>query len=201
MYSAYKLNKQGDNIQPWRTPFPIWNQSVVPGPVLTVPSWPAHKFVKRQVRWPGIPISFRVFPRVYIHSIISEGHGASTALTAVGQRSPFWHLEKLLRSSSVKKHKSVFKMSYLIFSCVSGREWGASRQLSLPFLTTCTVPHGSLVKNPPDDAGDADSILGLGRFPWRRKWQPTPVILPGESYGQSSLAGYSPWGCKTVGHT
>ena len=60
---------------------------------------------------------------------------------------------------------------------------------------------GSLVKNPPDNAGDADSILGLGRLPWRRKWQPTPVILPGESYGQSSLAGYSPWGCKTVGHT
>ena len=36
MFSAYKLNKQGDNIQPWRTPFPIWNQSVVPCPVLTV---------------------------------------------------------------------------------------------------------------------------------------------------------------------
>ena len=34
MYSAYKLNKQGDNIQPWHTPFPIWNQSV-PCPVLT----------------------------------------------------------------------------------------------------------------------------------------------------------------------
>ena len=32
MYSAYKLNKQGDNIQPWCTPFPIWNQSVVPCP-------------------------------------------------------------------------------------------------------------------------------------------------------------------------
>ena len=36
MYSACKLNKQGDNIKPWRTPFPIWNQSVVPCPVLTV---------------------------------------------------------------------------------------------------------------------------------------------------------------------
>ena len=36
MYSAYKLKKQGDNIQPWCTPFPIWNQSVVPCPVLTV---------------------------------------------------------------------------------------------------------------------------------------------------------------------
>ena len=34
MYSAYKLNKQGDNIQPWHTPFPIWNQCVVPCPVL-----------------------------------------------------------------------------------------------------------------------------------------------------------------------
>ena len=38
MYSAYKLNKQGDNIQPWRTPFLIWDQSVVPCPVLTVAS-------------------------------------------------------------------------------------------------------------------------------------------------------------------
>ena len=34
MYSAYKLNKQGDNIQPWRTPFPVLNQSIVPCPVL-----------------------------------------------------------------------------------------------------------------------------------------------------------------------
>ena len=50
MYSAYKLNKQGDNIQPWCTPFPC--------PVLTVASWPAYRFLKRQVRWSGIPISF-----------------------------------------------------------------------------------------------------------------------------------------------
>ena len=32
--------------------------------------------------------------------------------------------------------------------------------------------------------------------PWRRKWQPTPVFLPGESQRQKSLAGYSPWGGK-----
>ena len=61
MYSAYKLNKQGDNIQPWLTPFPIWNQSVVPCPVLTVTSWSAYRFPKRQVRWSGIPISLRIF--------------------------------------------------------------------------------------------------------------------------------------------
>ena len=49
MYSAHTLNKQGDNIQPWCTPFPIWNQSVGPCPVLTA-SWPAYRFLKRQVR-------------------------------------------------------------------------------------------------------------------------------------------------------
>ena len=61
MYSAYKLNKQGDKIQPSCTPFPIWNQSVVPCPVLTVASWPAYRFLRRQVRWSGIPISLRIF--------------------------------------------------------------------------------------------------------------------------------------------
>ena len=40
-------------------------------------------------------------------------------------------------------------------------------------------------------------VPSLGREdPWRRKWQPTPVFLPGESYGQKSLAGYSPWVAK-----
>ena len=45
IYSAFKLNKQGDNIQPWCTPFPIRNQSVVPWPALLVASWPAYRFV------------------------------------------------------------------------------------------------------------------------------------------------------------
>ena len=48
MYPAYKLNKQGDNIQPWHSPFPIWNNSIVPCPVLTVASWPAYRFLRRQ---------------------------------------------------------------------------------------------------------------------------------------------------------
>ena len=53
-----------------------------------------------------------------------------------------------------------------------------------------------VVKSPPANAGDAASILGSGKIPWRRKWQPTPVFLPGASHGQRSLAGYSPWGHK-----
>ena len=39
----------------------------------------------------------------------------------------------------------------------------------------------------------------VGNIPWRRKWQPTPV-LPGESHGQRSLADYSPWGHRRVKH-
>ena len=48
MYSAWKSNEQDDNIQPWCTPFPIWNQSAVPCLVLTVASWPGYRFLKRQ---------------------------------------------------------------------------------------------------------------------------------------------------------
>ena len=54
--------------------------------------------------------------------------------------------------------------------------------------------------------GEVGSIPGWRRFPWRRKWQPTPekselqaVQLPDKSHGQRSLVGYSPWGCR-VGH-
>ena len=39
------------------------------------------------------------------------------------------------------------------------------------------------------------------KIPWRRKWQPTPVFLPGESHGQTSLEGYSPWGHKESDRT
>ena len=57
-------------------------------------------------------------------------------------------------------------------------------------------PGGSGGKASVYNAGDLGSIPGLGRFPWRRKWQSTPVLLPGKSHGQRSLLGYSPWGHK-----
>ena len=45
-------------------------------------------------------------------------------------------------------------------------------------------------------AGDMGSIPGSGRFPWRRKRQPSPGFLPGKSQEQRSLSGYSSWGNK-----
>ena len=53
------------------------------------------------------------------------------------------------------------------------------------------LPDGSGVKNPAFDPW-------VGKIPWRRKWEPTPVFLPEKSHGQRSLAGYSPWGRKTA---
>ena len=63
--------------------------------------------------------------------------------------------------------------------------------------------HVSVVKNPPANAGDARDaglVPKSGRSPGERKEQPISVFLPGKSHGQRSLAGYSPWGHKRVGH-
>ena len=57
MYSAHKLNKQDDDIQPWRTSFPIFKKSIVLCPIVTAASWHSYRFLRRQVRWSGISIS------------------------------------------------------------------------------------------------------------------------------------------------
>ena len=65
MYSACKLNNQGENIHPWYSPFPTWNRSTVPCLALTVASWPAYIFLRRQIRLCGIPISWRIFHSLF----------------------------------------------------------------------------------------------------------------------------------------
>ena len=74
---------------------------------------------------------------------------------------------------------------------------GDFQLISLPIFLG--FPGGSEGKQSACNAGDLSSITWVGTIPWRRKWQPTPVFLPGESGGQRSLAGYSPWGHR-VGH-
>ena len=95
---------------------------------------------------------------------------------------------------------------YLAFSCFCWRDklpalllgsQMSSRQLIVRHHLRIWwgFPADSEVKNLPANAGDA------GKIPGRRKWQPTPVFLPGECYGQRSLVGYKPWGRKTVRHS
>ena len=84
------------------------------------------------------------------------------------------------------------------------RKWDLGRGLMTTqegqrLLRSQSIQVVLVVKNLLDNTGDlrdVGSIPGSGRFPWRRAWQPTPVFLPGESHGQRSLAGYSPWGCE-----
>ena len=67
-------------------------------------------------------------------------------------------------------------------------------------MLNISFPGSAVVKNMPANAGDTrdvGSIPGLGRFLGGGHGNPTPVFLPGESHGQRSLAGYSPWGCKS----
>ena len=61
-------------------------------------------------------------------------------------------------------------------------------------------PVAQTVKNLPA-VWEAQFDPWVRKIPWRRKGQPTLVFLPGESHGQRSLVGYSPWGPKELGIT
>ena len=70
-----------------------------------------------------------------------------------------------------------------------------------PWANGYDFPRSSVGKESACNAGDTGSIPGLGRSPCKGKWQPTPVFLPGEFYGQRNLAGYSPWDNKELDMT
>ena len=55
-----------------------------------------------------------------------------------------------------------------------------------------------MVKNPPTDAAGAGDTGLVGKISWRRKWQYTPVSLPGKAHEERSLAGYRPWDHKEL---
>ena len=82
---------------------------------------------------------------------------------------------------SLRGHKESDTTEATQHTCIQGRP-----QVSFPFV-------------PPDFWTDTKCSLGFlfevpKRFPWRRQWQPTPVLLPGKSHGWRSLVGCSPWG-------
>ena len=67
-------------MQPWRAPFPIRNQFFVACLVLTVASWPAYRFLSRQVRWSDIPISGRIF-----HNLLWSTHSRNLDFSLVNE--------------------------------------------------------------------------------------------------------------------
>ena len=149
-YSACKLNKQGDNIQPWCTPFPIWNQCVVSCPGLTIASWPAYRFLRRQVRWSGIPVSFRIFHSLlwstqskalvysvkqmffrrigqsfykYLLSALLSYEWVSKEMVAAMLNSTFRGVSELLPFKSSNLNKTALKVCvHWVVCCISGTE-------------------------------------------------------------------------------
>ena len=117
MYSVYKLNKQDDNIQPWHTPFLIWKQSVVPCPVLTVASWPVYKFLNRQVRCSGIPISFRI-SRVYCDPHIQRLWHSQKSRNRF-----FLELSSFFQWSANVEVWPLVPLPFLKPACTSGSSW------------------------------------------------------------------------------
>ena len=82
------------------------------------------------------------------------------------------------------------------------RTWNELReQYGNIYITICKMgfPGDSDGKKSSCNEGDPGSVPGLGRFqPLVVRQLTTPVFLPGESHGQRSLVGYSPWGCKEL---
>ena len=82
------------------------------------------------------------------------------------------------------------------------RDWTQVSRVAGRFFTSWATREARVVKNPPvttGNSGDAVSIPGVGRFYWRRKWQPTPVCLPGKFHGQKS-GGLQSMGSHRAGH-
>ena len=84
-------------------------------------------------------------------------------------------------------------------------EWGWWRAFKTHSNAIKGFPWWLSGKNQPVNAGDTGEEGRWGsewvrKIPWRRKWQPTPVFLPGKTHGEGSLVGYSPWGSERVGH-
>ena len=104
VYSAYKFNKQGDNIQSWHTAFTIWNQFPVLCLVLTTASSPVYRFPRRQIWYFH---TFKNFPQfVLIHTVkgfnvVNEAEVAIfLALSMIRQMLAIWSLVPLFFSKS-----------------------------------------------------------------------------------------------------
>ena len=113
-----------------------------------------------------------------------------------------------LSSTTIRKHHSAFLMIQLVhLYTTTGKTMVLTLQTFVSNVTSLLLnmrsrfvmgfPGGSAVDNLSAMQGNQDTwVQSLGRVPWRRAWQSTPVFLPGESPGQRSLAGLGPWGRK-----
>ena len=75
----------------------------------------------------------------------------------------------------------------LFFGCAGSSLGHGGSVVPAVHVGSSGFPGGAIENYPPASSGDTRDT-GVGKIPWGRKWQPTPVFLPGESHGQRSLA-------------
>ena len=88
------------------------------------------------------------------------------------------------------------KVLFTIYKIIAQNNFFVILNVLLLMYHCWGFPSGSEGKASACNEGGPGFHPWVKKIPWRRKWQPTPVFLPGESHGQRSLASYSPWGHK-----
>ena len=145
-------------IQPWCTPFPVWNQFVVSCPILTVIYWPAYRFLRRQLRWSGIPISLRI-----VHSLLwSTVKGFSAVNEA--ELMFFWLWKVKVKSlSCVRLFATPWTVAYEVPPSMefSRREYWSR----LPFPSPKDLPHPGIEPRSPKLQADTLTIWATRKAP------------------------------------
>ena len=106
--------------------------------------------------------------------------------------SPSEWISVFFLSSSVTLAKSFHFWESASLSEKRGKEWYLPFYILISIYSTSCLPRWHSGKESTCQCGGWGFDPWVGKILWRRKWQPTPVFLPGRSYGQRSLAGYSP---------
>ena len=102
---------------------------------------------------------------------------------------PFREIQSYLSYGFLLPLPTLRQNSEVKFCCWRQRSWCPIFSDQHTHVRCCMLVEGRVLATDP---------LGINSLPlsWRRKWQSTPVLLPGKSHGQGSLVGYSPWGRK-----
>ena len=118
-----------------------------------------------------------------------------------GSRSLFyWSQDVCIPSHFTSLNLDVTVHLWPSFMCLSmlrfGHDYWYCYHFNSHIYSLLGFPGGSVAKKPACQCRRRGFDPWSRKMPWRRKWQPTPVFLPGKSHGQRSLVGYSPWGHK-----
>ena len=148
-------------------------------------------------------------PSLFLSVHTGRRQSSATSRESFHQTLPFWQPWLGLLASGTVRNTCPSLKSFGLWCSVIAADWQRQKgpNLLLKGLDTevtrqVGLPRGTLRgKGPACRSRRHGFNPSVWKIPWGRKWQPTPVFLPGEFNGQRSLVGYSPWGCKELDTT